>query len=323
MKFAFVLPFVAAADVPLTMSWEEWKNEFGMVFNSGLEDDTRKAVFEANVATIEAENAKGNTYTLGVNQFAHLTEDEFVAQYTGGDGSAVGPDDAHMGVLEIGERAESVDWTTQAGVVNPVKDQGQCGSCWAFSAVGTVESAYALAAGKLDSYSEQQVVDCDTSRSQGCEGGFNQYAMTYIGQKGSAGESAYPYTGKDGTCRDSTVSKKLAAGTVTGYKSVTASNEGLQSALNTQPVSVTVKAGLNWQLYRSGVLSKDCGGILSRPNHAVIAVGYDADTFKIRNSWGKSWGEAGHVRVSNADADPMCLWKTTPFIPTLSADVTV
>jgi C1A family cysteine protease len=303
------------------MSWEEWKTEFGMTFN-GPEEDARKVVFEANVATIEAENAKGNTYTLGVNQFAHLTEDEFVAQYTGGDGSAVGPDDAHMGVLEIGERAESVDWTTKPGVVNPVKDQGQCGSCWAFSAVGTVESAYSLAAGRLDSYSEQQVVDCDTSRSQGCEGGFNQYAMTYIGKMGSAAESDYPYKGKDGTCRDSTVSKKLPAGTVTGYNSVTASNEGLQSALNTQPVSVTVKAGLNWQLYRKGVLSKNCG-VLGRPNHAVIAVGYDADTFKIRNSWGASWGEAGHVRLSNADADPFCLWKTTPFIPTMSADVTV
>jgi len=322
MKFAFVLPFVAAADVPLTMSWEDYKNEFGMAFN-GEEEASRQSVFEANMATIEAENAKGQGYTLGVNQFAHLSEDEFIAQFTGGsDGSAIGPDDAHMGELEIGEFAETVDWSTVAGIVNPVKDQGQCGSCWAFSAVGTVESAYALAAGKLNSLSEQQVVDCDTSKSQGCEGGFNQYAMTYIGASGSCAESAYPYTGADGTCAESSCSKTLAAGTVTGYTSVGKSNDALRSAVNTQPVSVTVKAGLSWQLYRKGVISKQCG-TLGRPNHAVMAVGYDSDSFKIRNSWGASWGEAGHVRVSTADADPFCLYKTTPFIPTISADVTV
>merc|ERR1711976_430140 len=122
--------------------------------------------------------------------------------------------------------------------------------------------------------------------------------------------------GKDGTCSASQCSKALPAGTVTGYKSVKGSNAGLESALNSQPVSVTVKAGLSWQLYRKGVLSKNCG-VLGRPNHAVIAVGYDADSFKIRNSWGKSWGEAGHVRLSTADSDPFCLYKTAPFIPTL------
>jgi hypothetical protein len=321
MKFALAIPFVAAADVPLTMSWEDWKNEFGMIFN-GDEEDSRRAVYEANIATIEAENSQNNTYTLGVNQFAHLTEDEFVAQFTGGeDGSVLGPDDAHMGELELGERASSVDWTTKSGVVNKVKNQGQCGSCWAFSAVGTVESAYALAAGRLGSYSEQQLVDCD-HRSNGCSGGYNQLGMSYIGQTGSCSESGYPYKGKDGTCTASRCSKALSAGTVTGYKSVKGKTAGLESALNSQPVSVTVKAGLSWQLYRKGVLSKDCGA-LGRPNHAVIAVGYDADTFKIRNSWGKIWGEHGYVRLSKHVSDPFCLWKQTPFVPTISADVTI
>jgi KDEL-tailed cysteine endopeptidase len=324
MKLAFVLPFVAAADVPLTMSWEEWKNEFGMAFN-GEEEATRQSVYEANVATIEAENAKGQGYTLGVNQFAHLTEDEFIAQYTcGADGCASDTrSDAHMGELEIGEFADTVDWTTVDGIVNPVKDQGQCGSCWAFSAVGAVESAHALAASELKDLAEQQVVDCShNGGSQGCNGGFNQYAIEYIGTAGAAKQSDYPYKAADGTCQDSSVAKDLKAGVVTGYSSVTKSNDGLRSAVNTQPVSVTVKAGLSWQLYRKGVLSNQCG-VLGRPNHAVIAVGYDADTFKIRNSWGASWGEAGHVRLSTADSDPFCLYKTAPFIPTLSESVSV
>merc|ERR1712070_85392 len=245
-----------------------------------------------------------------------------VAQFTGGeDGSALGSDDVHMGELEIGERASSIDWTTHSGVVNPVKDQGQCGSCWAFSAVGTVESAYALAAGRLGSYSEQQLVDCDTSRSQGCQGGFNQYGISYIGQAGSCSESSYPYKATDGTCVASQCTKSLPAGTVTGYQSVTGSNAGLESALNTQPVSVTVKADNTWQSYRSGVVSQNCG-FFGRPNHAVIAVGYDGESFKIRNSWGATWGEQGYIRVSNSDSNPYCLWTTTPFVPTLSADVT-
>merc|ERR1712146_16953 len=121
----------------------------------------------------------------------------------------------------------------------------------------------------------------------------------------------YPYKAKDGTCQDSSVAKDLKAGVVTGYNSVTKSNDGLRSAVNTQPVSVTVKAGLSWQLYRKGVLSNQCG-VLGRPNHAVIAVGYDADTFKIRTSWGKIWGEHGYVRVSKHDSNPFCLWRQTP-----------
>jgi len=324
MKLAFVLPFVAAADRPFTMSWDEWKNEYGMAFN-GEEEATRKSVYESNVAFIEAENAKNLGYTVGVNQFAHLTEDEFIAQYTGATGgNLVGESDAHMGELAVGELADSVDWTTVAGIVNPVKDQGQCGSCWAFSAVGAMESSYALASGKLQSYSEQQVVDCDTAVCQGCNGGWNDDAISYAGTAGLAAETDYAYTGKDGTCKESSTSKLLAPGTVSGFNSVAKNNDALKSAITDSPVSVTVKAGLSWQLYFGGVLSKECGA-LGRPNHAVIAVGYDADTIKIRNSWGAKWGEAGHVRVSTADDNPFCLHQKSSrsVVPTISADVTV
>merc|ERR1712070_1296357 len=137
MKAAFLLPVAAVADVPLTMSWADWKNEFGMTFN-GEEDTTREQVFNANVEFIATENAKGNTYTLGVNQFSHLSLEEFQAQFTGAKGGSVlGSDDAHLGELEVqSDIATSVDWSTDRSVVNPVKDQGQCGSCWAFFCSG-------------------------------------------------------------------------------------------------------------------------------------------------------------------------------------------
>jgi len=319
MKFAFVLPFVAAADVPLTMEWDEWKNHFGMTFN-GEEDAARSAAFAANIAIIEEENAKDAGYTLGVNQFTHLTNDEFRAQYTGAKGgSVVNSDDAHLGELEIGERATSVDWSTNSAVVNPVKDQGQCGSCWAFSAVGTVESNYAIAAGRLGSYAEQQLVDCShNGGSEGCNGGWNQYGISYIGSTGIASESSYPYRAVDGTCKS--VSKTLPAGVVTGYNSVSATKSGLESALNSSPVSVTVAADSSWQSYRSGVLSQGC---TSQVDHAVIAVGYTGSTFKIRNSWGASWGEAGYVRVSNSVSNPYCLFTDAPVVAKISAAVTV
>merc|ERR1712072_259691 len=163
---------------------------------------------------------------------------------------------------------------------------------------GTVESAYALAAGKLGSYAEQQLVDCShNGGSDGCNGGWNQYGIQYIGQTGIASETSYPYTARDGTCRASSVSKTLPAGAITWYSTVSGSTSGLESALNSSPVSVTVDADSSWQSYRSGVLSHGCSG---QVDHAVIAVGYDSNSFKIRNSWGASWGEGGYVRISKS-----------------------
>merc|ERR1712080_585200 len=126
-----------------------------------------------------------------------------------------------------------------------------------------------------------------------------------------------PYTARDGSCRASSVSKALSAGAITGYNSVSGSVSGLESALNSSPVSVTVDAASSWQSYRSGVLSESCRG---QVDHAVIAVGYDGTSFKIRNSWGSSWGEAGYVRVSKSVSNPYCLWNDSPVVPRVSAD---
>jgi C1A family cysteine protease len=308
------------------MSWDEWKSHFGMAFN-GEEDTARQAVFEANIAIIETENAKGNTYTLGVNQFTHLTLDEFKAQFTGANGgSVVGPAAAHLGELDLGERASSVDWSTDKSVVNPVKTQGDCGSCWAFSAVGTVESNYAIATGILGSYAEQQLVDCSKNGgSDGCKGGWNNHGIEYIGENGIASESDYKYKGafSGGECKASKYTMALPAGAITGYKSVTANTDGLESALNSSPVAVTIHVTDSWKNYKSGVLTDDLDPLTCNPDHAVIAVGYDSNSFKIRNSFGPSWGEDGYVRISKSASNPICLWNSPLVVAQVASDVAV
>lgn len=337
MKTAFVLPFIAAADVPLTLTWAEWKNQFGVVFNGDEEDSTRQSVYESNVAFIEAENSKGNAYVLGVNQFSHLAEEEFILQFTGAQGGGLASsDDTYMGELETGVRADSVDWTTTDGVVNAVKDQGHCGSCWAFSTIGTLESAYALASGQLLSLSEQQLVDCEDYQQSGCSGGYPNKALDYISETGSCSEETYPYNGQDfrdsNTCqagnsevdtrhgkqRDPTCTFALPAGVISGFSNVAKNVEGLESALNQGPVSVTIKADSTIQSYRSGVLSEKCG-LFGHINHAVIAVGYDAETFKIRNSWSSTWGENGYFRIAKNIKNPYCIFQQNGVVPTMAA----
>ncbi|RHY25877.1 hypothetical protein DYB32_008722 [Aphanomyces invadans] len=190
-------------------------------------------------------------------------------------------------------KAASVDWTT-GYCVNSVRDQGICGSCWAFSAVGTAESAHCISTGELLDLSEQQVVSCSTLNN-GCSGGVPWYGLDFMSSEGMCVERDYPYTsggqGITGTCMRSCAKKFLSMGAtvqVTG-------ESALETALNTQPVSVAVEAGnAVWQNYRSGVVSQ-CPGAQS--DHAVIAVGYDGSSYKIRNSWGANWGESGHIRL--------------------------
>ncbi|KAF0715200.1 hypothetical protein As57867_002650, partial [Aphanomyces stellatus] len=175
--------------------------------------------------------------------------------------------------------------------VSPVRNQGQCGSCWAFSAAGVAESANCLVTGQLLDLSVQQVVSCSTNGgSEGCNGGWPWYAIDYTAN-GLCLAKDWPYSATTGSCNVQCTKQKLAIGT-----SVRVSGEdALATAITNQPVSVTVEAGnAAWQNYRGGVVTQ-CPGAQS--DHAVIAVGYDSQSYKIRNSWGASWGEAGYIRL--------------------------
>lgn len=275
-----------------TSAFDEWKAQYGANW-AKTEEFYRRAIFERNIQEIERHNAdKTQTYTKGINQFTVLTQEEFAATHLSGVAIPKGVQTAPMMVgLALNADSNDIDWTTKGGV-SPVKNQGQCGSCWAFSATGVME-AVAKIGGQTVSLSEQQLVDCSRPQgNQGCNGGWPSSALNYVKASGIASESQYPYTAKDGACKMQGGSFKIG-----GYKSASGCN-GLVNAINASPVSVTVDA-TNWSSYRSGSFSNCATGI----NHAVLLVGIVGGNWKIKNSWGTSWGESGFIRLANSGSN--------------------
>lgn len=310
----FGLFSVACAEQP---SFEEWADSYG--FNGHGE---MREAYEANVELIETVNSEQSDFTLGVNQFSGYTEAEFQATFTGEVGDDEDLPKEHVEV-EMNNAVTDVDWST-SGKVNPVKNQGSCGSCWAFGAVGVLEPTYALATGSLLNLAEQQLVDCDKG-SSGCNGGLSRYSFSgYYKTHGACSASSYSYTAKDGTCKDTSCSVAIPSGVVLGYNEVTASASALKSQLVNGPLKVSVYAESTFQSYKSGISSG--GACKGATNHAVVAVGYGSGFIKIRNSWGSSWGEGGHIRVgdtSSCSTGNYDMFVRTPIWPKLSAAVEV
>jgi xylem cysteine proteinase len=283
-------------------SFQQWSLANGRVY-APTERDYRETVYYANVAKIDAHNEKNLSWTMDVNQFADLTADEFKATVstnfrrrnaTGLRGLRVQPSAYD---LTRDELPTSVNWTAK-GAVTPVKNQEQCGSCWAFSTTGSVEGAWFLANNNLTSLSEQQLVDCSTAEgNQGCNGGLMDYGFEYIVKnKGITTEEAYPYTATGpNTC---VAAGKPVAATVLGYKDVPVNSEtALETAIAQTPVSVAVEADQSvFQFYSGGVMDSACGTQL---DHGVLAVGYGVlggkEYYLVKNSWGASWGANGYI----------------------------
>jgi len=194
---------------------------------------------------------------------------------------------------------KSVDWRSSA--VTPVKDQGSCGSCWAFSTTGSLEGLNFLNNSLLVSFSEQQLVDC-ASQCYGCDGCWPATAMTYTSTNGIEPEKLYPYKGVQGTCKY----KAAAAAKVNpgGYQCIMQQAQGqVMTALTWQPVSIAVEADqAAWQSYSGGVVSNNCGDTL---DHAVLLVGYDDtnDAWYVKNSWGTDWGESGFIYLGTSTSE--------------------
>jgi len=308
--------FFALATIAQGMDWVDYKQQFGKTYN-GDESD-HEATFTANKAAIEAQNAKGESLTFGYNMFTDMTHDQYVEAAGLGFLANRHGSLPNLGLHEYNgeELAASVDWSTQ-GAVTPVKDQGQCGSCWAFSTTGGMEGAWEIATGSLKSMSEQQLVDCSTQNA-GCNGGSMELAFNYAKGTNVATESSYPYTARDGSCKSS-FTTAIPRGGVTGYKNVGASTSSLKSAIANGPVSVAIEADqMAFQLYSGGILSSGCGTNL---DHGVLAVGYTDSAFKVKNSWGASWGESGYLQISTSGNT--CGIHSDASYPTVSGSVAV
>jgi C1A family cysteine protease len=306
----------AAVSEELT-KWEAWKEENGRAYNGVEEDAFRRSVFEANLAEAAILQEQNPLAEFGATRFSDWTKDEMKESLTNYVPSGEVLPEMDLSHLPI-EVAASQDWTGK--YTTPVKDQGQCGSCWAFSAVEQIESDLMREHGTTLTLSVQELVDCTGSKGKrnGCQGGFPSAAYQVVEQLGGIeAESSYPYTARNGNCR---FSESQVAAKVSAYKAV---GQGSESAMKsyvsaTGPLSVCVDAN-SWNSYRGGIMTS-CGNSV---DHCVQVVGFgtsgSTDYWKVRNSWGGSWGESGHIRL--AIGRNLCQIDSSPSAVTASAAV--
>jgi cathepsin L len=296
-----------ATDVLHMQEWTNFKLTHNKKYASTQEELHRFNIFLSNSAFVKRHNVEANqglhTYTVEMNKFGDLTSDEFAAIYNGYNSSLRVQRTRNMHIVDESVAIpDSVDWRTQ-GYVTDIKDQGQCGSCWAFSSTGSLEGQHFKASGTLVSLSEQNLVDCSGKYgNQGCNGGLMDQAFTYIKEnKGIDTETSYPYTARDGTCN---FDASNIGATDSGFSDIKAHDESaLANAIATVgPISVAIDAShASFQFYKSGIYY-DALCSSSRLDHGVLAVGYGTDSGKdyyiVKNSWGTSWGDKGYIKMS-------------------------
>ncbi|XP_031479066.1 ervatamin-B-like [Nymphaea colorata] len=297
--------------------YKRWVRSFN-VSRAEAEMLKRFPVFVENVRFIEASNKNGVSFKLQLNAFGDLTNQEFLSIY-----ARYRPDPSATKnateVFKYGSNQDtptSIDWRA-LGAVTPVKNQQQCGSCWAFSVVAAIEGLNKIQSGRLVSLSEQELVDCDVY-DYGCEGGDPRIAIYFASMKGGlTTESNYPYLGSQSACQTTKLGQLAAR--VRGLGLVPANNEStLMQAVARQPISVAVDATM-FQFYSQGVLTGPCGNNL---DHAVTIVGYGttvdgSNYWLVKNSWGTEWGEEGYIKMARdaGGAEGLCGIAMMPSYP--------
>lgn len=304
---------LAIAFATIENDFSNFQKKYGKSYKTQAEFNLRFNNFKSNAAkAAELTKLNGGSATFGINKFSDLSEEEFRTNYlmSDFDGEILKQypvkTDFTSGPVNDNCNPDSTnfDWTT-CGVVTPIRNQGQCGSCWAFSATETLESYYAISGGPLTLLSVEQIVDCDTNgNDNGCNGGFPSGAYSYIQSAGGLeSESSYPYSaggGESGSCQIGNGTKPTFVATVTGSNSINGETGLYQQTSSSSggPVSICVDAS-SWQTYTGGVLTS-CG---TSVDHCVQLVGYSnygqsGAYWIVRNSWGEDWGETGHIWVA-------------------------
>jgi len=319
MKVFLALGCLVAAAVAhpdYSESWGEFKERFGKTYDNAVEEATRSSYWLANVRLIKSHNADADngvhSFHIGENPLADMTTDEIRAQFNGftaGDSQGA----EFQSDVDMASLPTSIDWRVNK-TVTPVKNQLVCGSCWAFSATGSLEGQHALKTGNLTSLSEQNLVDCATKEgAHGCHGGLMDIAFKYVKDAGGIDtEASYPYTAKDGNC---TYDPKNSGATLTSWVDIAHNSEAdLQKAVGTiGPISVAIDASRpTFHFYKRGVYhDRRCSS--ERLDHGVLAVGYGTTTnedgkkpkdfWLVKNSWGEKWGMDGYIQMARNKAN--------------------
>ena len=294
---------------------DEWKqftnfqDRFSKRYENIQELETRFQIFRSNLRNIILHNLDHTqNFTMGINQFTDLTPQEFKDQYVGGLKAEVGSYGCKSFSSSASGAPSSIDWR-EKGAVNPVRDQGQCGSCWAFATTANAESVWAISTGQLLDLSEEFLVDCASGVgyfNMGCNGGQPDSAFKYMINNGQCTEASYPY--KAGTTKTAGSCQKCTGAPVhfSGCYDVTPKDQvSLMAAVAKQPVVIAIEADTRYfQSYSGGILdSASCG---EKIDHAIEIIGYGTengvDYWNVRNSWGPSWGESGYIRIKKTSS---------------------
>ncbi|KFM80821.1 Cathepsin L, partial [Stegodyphus mimosarum] len=300
VALACAAPFTPELDV----HWENYKKLHGKSYKA-FEEYSRRMIWESNLSKIIKHNIeadlKQHSFRLGLNHLSDMTTEEVNSLLNGYKPSKKVSTTTFVPPSHI-SLPDEVDWRKE-GLVTKVKDQGQCGSCWAFSTTGSLEGQHKKKTGNLVSLSEQNLMDCSTEQgNQGCNGGLMDNAFEYIKENGGIDtEESYPYEAVEGPCR---FKKANVGATVTGYVDIPSGDEkALMKAVATiGPVSVAIDASqFSFQQYSEGVYDEeDCS--TTELDHGVLVVGYGTedgqDYWLVKNSWGPSWGLNGYIKMS-------------------------
>ncbi|XP_072449896.1 cathepsin L2-like [Chiloscyllium punctatum] len=294
---------VSTFDSTLDEAWINWKSLHGKQYKMA-EEAYRRALWEDNVRYIERHNmeyAMGkHTFTVGLNQFGDLTTEEFNQRFNGFKEKEIDHTACELfAAAKHVKLPQRVDWSTK-GFVTKVKNQRQCGSCWAFSATGSLEGQLFKRTGKLISLSEQNLVDCDW-KSCSCCGGHVRTALQYVKQNGINSEHSYPYTAKNGECHFNRSDIVTRCACVTRIQQ-NSEHQLAAAVAQVGPISVAIDANhKSFHLYKSGIYYEpNCSS--TRLNHAMLVVGYQYDQqgnyWIVKNSHGTGWGMKGYMKMA-------------------------